>query len=1283
MLANRQYGAVLITVFSIWISFGSGTAQAARTIDMATVNGGLSTTVEPGQTLSVSLSVTGTYDCDGCWSTNDWESTGWYIGTTPPGPVSCENHQDHTGPWDSYTETFDITAPNVEGSYNAYLIAYSNDNCSSGASTIYTLTNAVVVELPPPPLPVAWYSMDQAGWAGNTGEVVDETGSYDGTAVNGADTDGTTPAIPGEPGTCRYGVFDGNNDYVQVPGLSNVLNGTASLAFWIKTTQRGDDTAWRAPGITGVEEAGGTDDIFWGWLDDDGHIGITVGNDNSAKSDTAIRDGDWHHVVLTRDAGNGAYKIYIDGSLDESGTIAPGIIGNSYSSIGRIEDTGGSPEYFDGELDEVQIFDKVLSTGEVQQVYQQTHSCYCSSRIGQGTINELYRSGNTRFAEVKVLDNTLPQSVWEDWYVVACAGEGGQRVCTGSPTTTRIADIPAGSDRNYPWFVWDETIFTNHKVFRFNNGGMDVALFDASGRYMDYLSVSGYTYQEPNPSCSFLYPTTATGTNQAGDIYRLPDGTGPWEFVQNGPPTRAALNAAPSGQLGSLVISPLSTSASTCAPEPVTITAYDKQGNVYTDYTGTVSITTSSGHGNWSINNGVGGTTPDPDSDDDGAVTYFFEFSGADQGTVTLNLANSHADDLTITATDVADPTITVTSGTYSFRDNAIVITDVDSLPGTEVVAGRDHALRATVWRRDSSDCSVAAEYSGTVPLKIWYSADTGHPAGAAAPAVGAATLPTAPPGVSNVSLDFTSGEADFNLSTSDIGHFVLNVLDDQSGFAVDVNGLPRPIGGDSSGAFIVRPFGYEVTVPGNPGALDHTGARFIRAGRNLGDSFAADVRAVVWQGTDDANDDGIPDNFADTDPANNADLSDNAITPSFGNETSGGATIALSAVAVHPDTAAGGIAGTLTGAPAGLAASDGTATTGNVLRYSEVGVIQLNATSGSYFGAAMTIEGGSGAVGRFYPNHFEVVGVPTLTHRSGLGCAPASTFSYQNEPFTVGFTLEARNADGDRTRNYETAGSYDYAYLNIATALAGGELNFGAVDDPDGTPSPLTGRLDQQSVGGTFSDGQAVVTASMALARDATPDGPFQDLRLGINPVDSDGVALASSDLDPALSGTDTHRQVATGDVRYGRLALQNAHGSELMALGVPLRAEYYDGNAFVTNVDDYCTNLAVGQLNLSSEVEANQVDGDVQIQPNVTTQATLSNAPLLAGDAGLSFCPPGNPTCTPGSGNVGYVDIIADAPSYLEFNWDGTGDQDPQGRATFGIYGGSENVIYLREEY
>jgi len=122
---------------------------------------------------------------------------------------------------------------------------------------------------------------------------------------------------------------------------------------------------YQAPGVTGVESNGDGDDVFWGWLDADGNIGVQAGDQAGAQSTTAVNDGSWHHVVLTRDAASGDVQVYVDGTLEDSATSRQGTIGTTFSSIGRIEDTGGTPAYFDGRLEDVQVYDSVLSAGEV------------------------------------------------------------------------------------------------------------------------------------------------------------------------------------------------------------------------------------------------------------------------------------------------------------------------------------------------------------------------------------------------------------------------------------------------------------------------------------------------------------------------------------------------------------------------------------------------------------------------------------------------------------------------------------------------------------------------------------------------------------------------------------------------------------------------------------------------------------------------------------------------------------------------------------------------------
>jgi MSHA biogenesis protein MshQ len=340
---------------------------------------------------------------------------------------------------------------------------------------------------PPPPDPVLHFQMEEFSWNGTTDEVQDDSGNgQHGTAVGGATTVGDDPAIAGSPGTCRYSVFDGVNDYVDVPNLSSILNSTASLAFWINTTQVGNDTAWMAPGITGVEQSGGGDDIFWGWLDASGRIGIAVGNafGVGTRSTVAINNGVWRHVVLTRDEPAGTFKIYIDGTLDQSGTIATGVIGTAFSSVGRIEDTGGSPEYFDGLLDELRIYDEVLTDSDVLIIRDSTHPCPTPAPLAYYALDEdtwgtiIDSSGNG--FDASALGSAAP----DPYPVTIPPGEA----LTGDPGTCGAGFIPvtAGTQAIATPVEPDATISNTGSIAFWYSGNSnwndstDRMLFDAS-----------------------------------------------------------------------------------------------------------------------------------------------------------------------------------------------------------------------------------------------------------------------------------------------------------------------------------------------------------------------------------------------------------------------------------------------------------------------------------------------------------------------------------------------------------------------------------------------------------------------------------------------------------------------------------------------------------------------------------------------------------------------------------------------------------------------------------
>ena len=184
----------------------------------------------------------------------------------------------------------------------------------------------------------------------------------------------------------------GTNGMVQLQhSLTPVLGGTSTLAAWIKTTQvSATPNHWSSPAITGNEVPGADWDVSWGFLDQSGHIGIAEGDSGPdiAKSATPVNDGQWHFVAFTRNASTGTVQVYVDGALQAQSTgtdaQATQIKTGYFSVLGAqtdVTDASGTAAsvagyvFFNGSLDDVHIYNRVISQTEVQALYagQQAH----------------------------------------------------------------------------------------------------------------------------------------------------------------------------------------------------------------------------------------------------------------------------------------------------------------------------------------------------------------------------------------------------------------------------------------------------------------------------------------------------------------------------------------------------------------------------------------------------------------------------------------------------------------------------------------------------------------------------------------------------------------------------------------------------------------------------------------------------------------------------------------------------------------------------------------------
>ena len=724
------------------------------------------------------------------------------------------------------------------------------------------------------------------------------------------------------------------------------------------------------------------------------------------------------------------------------------------------------------------------------------------------------------------------------------------------------------------------------------------------------------------------------------------------------------------GSLAGLSITPGTTSASTCVPDPITITALDSQGQPLTTYTGTIALTTSSGHGNWTIDQGQGVLTPGPP--DSGTADY--TYSLADQGTVILYLSDTHADDLTVTATDPV-AVVSGTSAAISFRDNAFVFTPENPpADGPDVVvAGRPETIGVEMIDKDptTGSCGPAPGYDATSVL-AWITRSANDP-GAPAPTANGIPLPNAPPPVNNLPIPFTNGSATFTLGTTDVGQWTLNFEDDSSGYALNLANQSRTIQG-STDQLTVRPFGFAYSniaagPVANPGTTTPTGAIFTHAGL----PFSATLTAVAWISSDPA--DGVP-----SGPIN---LQTHPVTRFFAWPST------LSAAS--PFTPTQGVLGTINnGALPEASFRNGSATVPN-LNYSEVGSMSLDGLATGYLNAGVSVTGLSDPVGRFTPDHFDVtVNQPTFASSCG------SNFSYLGQPLNYStapvVTITAVNVQGGTTFDYANYGSgADWWKLpDITPSYSDPDIPAGlgiTVDSGLAAFSPPTSTNTPGAPGAvtTTFTGPLSYTLPDTGATPAPVASPFSsDITVSIPVEDTDGIVAAPQNPFTFTIG------FAAGDastIRQGRLFIPNAYGSEELDLNDPMVTQYYLGTStgWVIATDDQCT-TGVSLVLIEPA-------GGGPIVPTDTCVWEVGNQSGLScgsGKTGEDFSEPP----TNGNFNLWFKapnvtgPLLLEAttlPSWLEYDWNGTGkdNQAPEGTLNFGIYHANPAQIYWYEIY
>ncbi len=165
--------------------------------------------------------------------------------------------------------------------------------------------------------------------------------------------------------------FDGTGDYVDLP-ITPLLGSLTNTSFTIWANFSGTGGSWQRILDIGT---GTTVNMFI--TPNNGASGtlrfaVTVSgyaDEDQATAPDALPDG-WNHVAVTMDAVNNTHTLYINGQVVAENTSAryfPTDLGTTTQNwLGRSE--YGADPYYNGSLDDFQIYDHVLTQDEILDI---------------------------------------------------------------------------------------------------------------------------------------------------------------------------------------------------------------------------------------------------------------------------------------------------------------------------------------------------------------------------------------------------------------------------------------------------------------------------------------------------------------------------------------------------------------------------------------------------------------------------------------------------------------------------------------------------------------------------------------------------------------------------------------------------------------------------------------------------------------------------------------------------------------------------------------------------
>jgi len=243
-----------------------------------------------------------------------------------------------------------------------------------------------------PAIPAGQWLMDEATWGSAPAGVVDSgANGLNGQAFNGADTIG---------GSCRYGYFDGVDDYIEIPH-SDLLDGDDALTYMARV---------RPDSWTGVDQimaksvhAGGAGRAQMGIFSESGVLKArveTLAGSYEVTGTLPAPRGDWVHVAAVFDGA--ALRLYLDGVEVAASTFGATTLVKNGDPLNIGKQVGVDAYYFHGLLDDVRLYRQALSQQQIADAIAETSPCSLAAGIDHYRISHAGSGVNCEASAVTI-----------------------------------------------------------------------------------------------------------------------------------------------------------------------------------------------------------------------------------------------------------------------------------------------------------------------------------------------------------------------------------------------------------------------------------------------------------------------------------------------------------------------------------------------------------------------------------------------------------------------------------------------------------------------------------------------------------------------------------------------------------------------------------------------------------------------------------------------------------------------------------------------------------------